>query len=534
MLPGSRLPFRGFPLAAALLASGLFGDLSASSVSGTVVTRQGSRVVPVSRASVLAREAAGSDILAVARTDNQGRFLIADLPSTRVALSVQKHGFFTRLVNGRESESVVLDCSAPEDCADVKFELGPAAVISGIVVDELGEPIHELDLFAGLGDSAPGESSDRAVYARTDDRGHFRFAGLKPGRYRVKAAGESRGMFGEQRIESDPVDVEVGEGGEVRGLQIQVRLPVERQKTYTLSGKVTGVDLSREGAHLVQILGPLRDSSGRSPGGRSYNRPVRQDGVFSFDELETGRYALAYSYRTHRDDERAADARPLGVVEVSGDTAGLVLTPLPPTGFSGTVKFETRRPPRPVQLSLSSSEEGILPIGDRAEPPDFRFRFTSLTPGKYRINIYRGWRGDIDFYVKGFRRGNELSPAGELAVAEGVVDSFDIVVSDEMARVYGRVKAATEPGTGQAIRKGAQFQVALSGPNRAMRVTQADQYGRFHFDDIVPGKYRICGWASLAGREAPDEKTWEQAGSAVREFTIEAGSDVEIDLTAVP
>jgi hypothetical protein len=506
----------------------------ASSVSGTVVTRQGSRVVPVFRASVLAREAAGSDVLAVARTDDKGRFLIVDLPSPRVSLSARKDGFFTRLADGRESESVVLDCSVPQDCADVQFELGPTAVISGIVVDELGESIQDLELFADLGDSMPEESGLPKLYARTDDRGHFRFGGVKPGRYRVKAAGELQGMFGEQRIESDPVDVEVAEGGEVGGLQIQARLPVDRQETYTLSAKLTGVDLSREGAHGVQILGPLRDASGRWRGGRLQNHSVRQDGLFSFEELETGRYLLVYTYRAHREDERAADARPLGVVEVRGDTTGLVLTPLPPTGFSGTVTFETRRSPRPVHLSLSSSGEGILPIWDQAEPPDFHFQFTSLMPGKYKISIHRGWGGNVDYYIKGFRRGNELLPAGEeLAVVEGVVDNFDIVVSDEMARVYGRVKAA-EPGAGPAIRKGSQFQVALSGPNRATRVTQADQYGRFYFDEIVPGKYRLCGWASLAGREEPDDKAWEQAGNAVREFTVEAGSDVEVDLTAVP
>jgi hypothetical protein len=269
-------------------------------------------------------------------------------------------------------------------------------------------------------------------------------------------------------------------------------------------------------------------------GGHSGGSGIEQNGLFSFEDIEAGRYALSYNYRANRYDYRLADARPLGVIEVSGDTSGLVLSPLQPTGFSGTVKFETQRSPRPVQVSLSS-EEGGLHAADRVEPPDFRFQFTSLTPGKYKIGIYSGWPGNVRFFIKGFLRRSELLPAGqEFAVAEGVVDEFDIVVSDETARVYGRVRAAGEPGSGQAVPKGAQFQVALSGPNRQTVVTQADQYGRFHFDGIVPGKYRMCGWASLAGRETPDEKTWEKAGSAVREFTVEAGSDVEINLTAVP
>lgn len=537
MLPGSGLLFRGFLPAAGILASGLFFELAASSVSGTVVTRQGSRVVPVVRASVMAREAAGADVLAVARTDREGRFLIVDLPSPRVALSVQKQGYFTRLANGREGESVALDCSAPEDCARVDFELGAAATVSGIVVDELGEPVGELEVNVITGDTAHGEIGEPARRSTTDDRGYFRVAGLKPGRYRIKAGNELQSFFEEQAVESDPVDVEVVEGGEASGIQITVRFQALRQETsYTVSGKVSGVDLAREGAHWIQARDLPSPSSRRPRGGASRGAEIDKAGGFSLEGLQAGRYEVSYAYRANRYEYREVNWQRLGTIQVSGDVAGLTLTPLPPTGFSGTVKFETRRVPRPIRLSLFSTE-GEFRAQDHlllVAPPDFRFQLTNLIAGRYKIEILGGWRGSGDFYIKGFRRGEELSPPRELVAVEGVVDQFDIVISDEMSRVYGRVKAATQPGAEQAIRKGAQFQVALSGPNRRTRLAQADQYGRFHFDDIPPGEYRICGWADLEGRAIGDDKTWEQAGGAVRKFVVEAGSDVEIDLTAVP
>jgi hypothetical protein len=261
-------------------------------------------------------------------------------------------------------------------------------------------------------------------------------------------------------------------------------------------------------------------------------RPIDKDGSFLLNGLDKGRYALAY-IDTGRSNNGESVLQPLGTIEVSGDLSGLALAPLPPTGFSGAVRFETSKPARPLRFSLTSADAEHF-AWDRVEPPDSRFEFTTLTPGTYRLTISSGWRGNTGLYVKGIRRGEEFVPGSELVATEGVVDRFDIVVSDELGRVYGRVKAATEPGAERAIRKGAQFQVALSGPNELLRVTQADQFGRFEFEGILPGEYRICGWADVAARAVRDEKTWQQAGDAVRKFTVEAGSDVELELTAAP
>jgi hypothetical protein len=341
-----------------------------------VFTRQGDRVTPVFRASVLAREAAGSDVIAVARTDGQGRFLFDNLPSPRVALSVRKSGFFTRQINGRESDSVVLDCAAPADCARVEFELGRGAVISGTVVDELGEPWEASDV--GV---EPTEEGRRPDYTMTDDRGAFRIASLKPGRYRVKA--ESQRSFLEKPFESETVDVEVGEGDEVHGLQVLVRFPVEQARTYTVSGKVTGIDLTREGAHGLQIHSLPQ---GGGAGGALVTHSIGPDGGFLVVGVSPGRYAFAYYNRTSAPEYRVVNSLPLGEIEVGGDMAGLVLTPLPPTGVAGTVKFESRRKPRPLLLSLIS-EPGQRHFSERVEAPDFRFEFTALTPGNYRIEI---------------------------------------------------------------------------------------------------------------------------------------------------
>jgi hypothetical protein len=158
---------------------------------------------------------------------------------------------------------------------------------------------------------------------------------------------------------------------------------------------------------------------------------------------------------------------------------------------------------------------------------------TNLPAGKYDVAVYERGEDSTAFFAKGIRRGTELLPSRGFVIGEGVVENVEVIVSDELARIYGRIKAA-DAGAAGGIREGAQFQVGLWGPNRRVRLAQADQYGRFQFERVAPGDYRICAWSDLDPRLVHDEGMWEKAGNAVREFPVEAASDVEIDLTAVP
>jgi protocatechuate 3,4-dioxygenase beta subunit len=537
MFAGSGLCLRRSLLpAAAILASVFATGLSAASVSGVVNTRENGRAIPVFRAVVMARETAGSDIVAVARTDRQGRFLIVGLTSPRVVLSVQKPGYNTRSVNSRQGESVALDCSAPEDCGGVEFELARAAVVAGMVVDELGEPVSGVAVSASAvqQEDSPIEGARFTAGGDTDDRGYFRIAGLKPGLYVLKAEGRRGRFLREMRLQGDPVEVEVEEGREVAGVQITVQA-AERPESFTVSGRVAGLDLTADGVRGGAGFGMVRALARGlgSPGSRVFVfARVDKDGSFTFRNVRPGLYGVAYSRRQNSSGFGESDSTPLGTMQVSGDMAGLLLRPVPPTGLSGNVKFETQQTPRQVFLHLFPEGQADSFAFSLVSGPDFDFRVISLPAGRYDLTI-SGRGADSALFAKGIRKGNELLPTRGFVVRDSVVENIEIVVSDDLARVYGRVKAANSDAGG-GIREGAQFQVGLWGPNRRTQVTQADQYGRFHFDGVVPGDYRICAWSDLDARSVYDDKAWENAGSAVREFPVEAGSEVEIDLTAVP
>jgi hypothetical protein len=136
-------PARSLPVRC--LASILFLLLFAApvlgtDVSGTVFIREGTRMVPVFRARVMVRESAGR-ISAVARTDREGRFAVSGLTDTRITLKVEKERFFVQKANGTNTDSLSLNCTLPADCTNVEFELGLGGVVTGMIRDDLGEPV---------------------------------------------------------------------------------------------------------------------------------------------------------------------------------------------------------------------------------------------------------------------------------------------------------------------------------------------------------------------------------------------------------
>ena len=211
-----------------------------TSVSGRVVTRNGRRAVALARVSVIARDVSRPgnftvSIIAVTKTDDQGRYWLTGLPSARVALGVERNGYYTQKAGGHEGERIVLDCTQPEDCSEVNFEMGRAAAITGRVVDELSEPIAD----ARLSSMPTGaQDSDFRRRAASDDRGVFRLANLRPGKYELRVRGSRSRRF-RDALEAERTEIEVEEGDEIRGVQIILRARAEEQRRFQFSGRLT-------------------------------------------------------------------------------------------------------------------------------------------------------------------------------------------------------------------------------------------------------------------------------------------------------
>ena len=127
----------------------------------------------------------------IVTTDDEGRFVLADLPAGRYTVRVTTQGFLPWLF-GREpagSMSRVEPIEIREgqilDRGDLRLPRG--SVIAGRIVDEFGEPVIGIDVRAlRLNYLAPGEPRlDYVRHGITNDLGEYRIFGLAPGRYFV-------------------------------------------------------------------------------------------------------------------------------------------------------------------------------------------------------------------------------------------------------------------------------------------------------------------------------------------------------------
>ena len=489
------------------------GPVSPSAfVAGTVFQLEKGRPSPLAKVTVIARAPDTKQILATARTDQQGRFQLQRDFAGKVSFSARKHGYFVKTAAGRADSEIVLECHSEGDCGSVDFEMGRAAVVSGRVVGEYGDPIESVEIMMKA-DDGEGTSSRVEGATQSDDRGLFRFSGIRPGRYRLQArAGYVYGDNTQYRGEAS--EVEAGEGGFISGIRI-VLAPL-KMGVFHVSGKLTGVDLDAEGFHWVELRTLGSASSGLA---RNTSQTVGPAGSFAFSRVNQGRHVLSY-----RTGTSTIERRMLGVIEVNSDISGLNVSPLPLTGVVGRIKFEAKPPAHGITLSFVS-KEGLTSPRAEAFAPDFEFERDDFLPGSYRVRVT-----SRDYYLKELRERGRAVSFRDFELRAGDIIQVEAVVADDFGYLQGRIKQPRD-GEGE-VTPGTHFRVGLKSED-GTRSVAADQNGLFVFRNVIPGSYTICAWSDLSEAEVKAAEVWKQAGSAVRAFDVEPGMEIEIDLTAV-
>lgn len=285
----------------------VFAELAnaSSSVSGTVYQRKAERSTPIARAFVSVRSAAGA-ILGTTRTDSNGRYHLVNLPAGRVVLTASKSGYVTQHAAGRAGSRVIVDCSVGCDERAADFELIPAALITGTVRDRLGQPIQKARVSILRVDSSAGRED--TVSAATDDRGLFRLAGLRAGRYKLTIEGRAPG----KKTETVTRSIEIDQSEVLSGLDIVMG----EQSMFRVSGRLLGVPIGDKHRTWITIR-PI----GGGRGGRNAN--VDTKGSFVFDSVGAGRYR-ATGFSSERGSGTRNDYM-LGAIAVDGDIQGLAL-----------------------------------------------------------------------------------------------------------------------------------------------------------------------------------------------------------------
>lgn len=492
----------------------------------------------------------------VALTDAEGRFDFKDLPAGRYTLVASKGGY----VNAQFGERRPGDLTGrPIELGDgqvmerIQIALTPGGVITGRIVDELGEPIADATVSAQRFRNFGGRR--RLMMAgrpdQSNDVGVFRIFGLPPGEYYVSASIRGGGMMtgGDEVV-----------GGDVTGYAPTfypgTASADEAHRVHVVGGQEVTADLQLVPTKLSRISGIVIASNGRPPqtgmimampktessmfGGNAGQ--IRADGTFSINGLAPGSYEL--NVRANLDFERMASGggppanAEMAMVEISvsgEDLAGLRVVTSRGVSVSGTVVFEGGTPPGPeleTRIMANSDSDGPSMFGFSSARvrADGTFELENLL-GPRRINVAppKGWMLKSVTY-----RGRDVSDGAVEFREAGAAGRLDVVLTNRVTTLSGTVQGSD----GKAI---SDYEVVIfpedaakaKPPSRRVRNARPDQQGLYRVEGLPPGEYLILALREVDEEQRSEPDFFERLRSAATSVVIREGETRTLPLKLV-
>ena len=471
-------------------------------------------------------------------TNVDGVYVIRELPPGRYTVSVMRSGFLPTQYGqrrpGEPSRPLVVGEGQVLDRVD--FVLQRAGVVSGRIVDEMGEPIAgvsvwpmQTQFFRGRRRLVP--ISSQGV---TDDTGQYRLLGVPPGDYLLmattfetwKTGGEKKEVLGYAPSfypgvagAGDAQRVRVGSGQQRTGIDFSVQ-PL---RAATLSGTA----VSSEGTPLAgvsisvsqEFAGPNFWSSMGFPGAK-----VAADGSWTIRDVAPGEYVLEIRESATATRDKPAETAFLPLIVQGVDLSGIALVTEPPGTLAGQVVTDDGGAlPGNVRLRVSAqsalpdrrpsfsdgdngvvASDGTFVLSGIVGPSIIGFE--SLPPGWAirSIDVNGSEHVHTSLTIRGGRR----------------FDGARIVLTKRFPAVSGVIlDEKGQPADGAVVLFVTDSSTWLEAAGTA-RTVRPDQAGNYRFDAVRPGEYFIVALASVQQWQIADPEFLEELRAHARRVTL--------------
>src|SRR5215831_849523 len=238
-------------------------------VTGRVITAAEGEPLKSARIALVAEDTKSHDSMYAASSDSDGHFLLKDVPPGRYQFFASHTGFVEQHYKGTNNAGPIFSLRSGEKVSEVLFRLVAAAVITGRISNEDGDPMEHVEVLAlrrRTEDEAEDEDApvqhklqaEAVGTAESDDRGQYRIFGLKPGEYFVRAEDTAEPPNGvaadesfwiKQTLGSDlgsvyfPGVAQLSQAQVVpvkAGEEAQADITMRRIKTVEIAGRVIG------------------------------------------------------------------------------------------------------------------------------------------------------------------------------------------------------------------------------------------------------------------------------------------------------
>jgi protocatechuate 3,4-dioxygenase beta subunit len=487
-------------------------------VSGRVVTAAEGTPVASSRVALIPEHERRESQVYAAVSDSSGQFTISDVPAGRYQFLATHTGYVDQHYQSTGGDTgAILALQAGQEVKDVLFRMTLAAVFTGRVNDEDGDPMALMQVVA-LRRPTDEETDDQddsrstgqellpAGIAQSDDRGQYRIFGLKAGEYYIRAVDDYEPM--NHVIIGSEWEVRRALGSQYAPVYYPGVTQIGQAKLLLISpGEEAQVDLVLRRIKMVQISGRVIGADGKPatdaylyleelPSG-DYGVATETDskGEFRMKGVAPGGYLLhAQQHSTEEANHHASQK-----IEVGSDNIDSIMLVLGrgvnflgrlDVSGPGTIRFE--------RMSINLISHGDQTAGAWARvKKDGTFQLLDVPDGTFSFSmngLEEGW------YVRSVRLGTSDLLANGLEVEKGEGGgTIQVVVSNGGSELGGLVTQDDKPMVGARVRITPDPETRYN--RLRIRSANTDQSGRFSFVGIAPGQYHVVAKASGPDRE---------------------------------
>jgi hypothetical protein len=549
-------------------------DPLTATISGRITTADSA--APIRRAEVRAISDRG--LTRLATTDDDGRFVVRDLPAGSFTVHASKSGFVPLYFGQRrpfERRATILLTEGQQGFADVR--LPRAGAIVGRIVDASGEPVMGVTVHALRRRMVEGQRRLQMVGSTdtTDDTGAYRIYGLPPGEYFV-AASPRRIEDVAGRVVAEAVP---GRGAPIfypgtanrdEALRVTVDVSGEARADMQLNSvrtsRVTGVVLTANGTPAAGAMISLI-SSDLNFGGASMEglAPLRiqddaaADGTFELAGVPPGSFVLraqtvprfpVIDPATQRNAAPFTPTMEVATVPVvvNGDLAGLTVTTSQGGTLDVTIVSEQSAVPPPggarVTVRSADGTEHGMSVGATSV---ISATATSFTPGagsKMALSLATQSRVLVeglpdDWTVKAMMLDGQDVIDKPIELRNGQNATLQVILTNRTSDVVGAI-ATPAFGGNEAAAVGAMVVVFAEDerkweyPSRFVRTARAGARGTFQIPGLPPNEdYRAIAVDYLEEGEETDPDFLKRMSDRATRFSLREGEQRTLDLRLI-
>ena len=500
-------------------------------------------------------------------TDDQGRFVLADVPSGSHTLYITRPPYVNTVFGATRPNDpgTPVTVTAGQQMSGLTIRMTRGAAIGGTVVDQNGQPLSNVQIslrayrWTARG-REPVVQRGPAVLGptNTNARGEYRNYALPPGDYVIQATVQGgTAMPLTTQADIDAAAKPSPAGGAATSALAEVMYapmfypntadPAAAQAVRLEPGQDRVIDFQFRLIPTATVSGVVRTPDGRAPSRLSVNlsqndplaAPVPRShfgtvdgaGAFTIRAVPPGRYLLTTS-------QIVAGSAPLtGALElfVDRDLSNVVLDVIPMTTMTGTIRGEV-----PAALRQASVRISLTPQPGTLVPPnqarsavigaDNRFLIPNIPPGRYRFEI-TGPNNVAKPRVATQGVNGAATGDVDLEVKSGEALNVDVELVTSEAQVSGRLRdRAGQPATELYVVLFPGNPQARTPPSRRVFGVRPDQNGRYVFPDVPAGEYLLTGLSGIDAGDWFDPALLAKLAGNASPITVRRGDALEIDL----